>query len=100
MLEEAPVNIGAVDWPDPESADATVRGMQIKLQRLGRDTEPVGHMTDRRVLRLVIRQSLLEHPHRALPELGLKLTGHDSILLKEAEPNPGRFTRHPTLKGG
>ncbi len=33
MSEEAPVNIGAVGWPDPDSAYSAVRRMQIKLHR-------------------------------------------------------------------
>lgn len=48
-------------------------------------------MADCRVLGLMISKRLLEHPEGALPELRRELTGHDSILLKEAEPNPVRF---------
>ena len=33
MFEEAPVNTGAVDWPDPDSAYFAVRRMQVKLHR-------------------------------------------------------------------
>ena len=33
MFEDAPVNAGAVQWPDPDSAFWTVRRMQIKLHR-------------------------------------------------------------------
>jgi len=33
MSEDAPVNSGAVTWPDPYSAGLTVRSMQIKLHR-------------------------------------------------------------------
>jgi RNA-directed DNA polymerase len=33
MSEDAPVNAGAVTWPDPYSAGAAVRSMQIKLHR-------------------------------------------------------------------
>ena len=33
MSEEAPVNTGAVGWPEPDSAFFTVRKMQIKLHR-------------------------------------------------------------------
>jgi RNA-directed DNA polymerase len=33
MSEDAPVNIGAVVWPDADSAHITVRRMQIKLHR-------------------------------------------------------------------
>ena len=33
MSEDAPVNTGAVGWPDPDSAYFTVRRMQIKLHR-------------------------------------------------------------------
>jgi RNA-directed DNA polymerase len=33
MFEDAPVNTGAVAWPDPESAHVTVRRMQTKLHR-------------------------------------------------------------------
>ena len=31
MSEDAPVNTGAVEWPDPDSAYFTVRRMQTKL---------------------------------------------------------------------
>ena len=33
MVEDAPVNTGAVAWPDPDSAASTVRRMQVKLHR-------------------------------------------------------------------
>jgi RNA-directed DNA polymerase len=33
MFEDAPVNTGAVEWPDPDSAHFTVRRMQTKLHR-------------------------------------------------------------------
>jgi len=33
MSEDAPVNTGAVEWPQPDSAYFTVRSMQIKLHR-------------------------------------------------------------------
>ena len=33
MSEDAPVNVGAVNWPDPGSAEFTVRRMQTKLHR-------------------------------------------------------------------
>ena len=33
MSEDAPVNTGAVNWPDPDSAYFTVRRMQTKLHR-------------------------------------------------------------------
>jgi retron-type reverse transcriptase len=33
MFEDAPVNTGAVQWPDPDSAFWAVRRMQIKLHR-------------------------------------------------------------------
>ena len=33
MVEDAPVNTGAVQWPEPDSAFWTVRRMQVKLHR-------------------------------------------------------------------
>jgi RNA-directed DNA polymerase len=33
MFEDAPVNTGAVEWPDPDSAHIAVRRMQTKLHR-------------------------------------------------------------------
>lgn len=33
MSEEAPTNVGAVGWPDPDTAHFTVRRMQTKLHR-------------------------------------------------------------------
>jgi RNA-directed DNA polymerase len=42
MFEDAPVNIGAVQWPDADSAFWTVRMMQIKLHRwASEDSSPV-----------------------------------------------------------
>jgi RNA-directed DNA polymerase len=37
MSEDAPVNTGAVEWPQPDSAYFTVRSMQIKLHRWAGD---------------------------------------------------------------
>jgi RNA-directed DNA polymerase len=37
MFEDAPVNTGAVRWPDEYSADVAVRRMQIKLHSWARD---------------------------------------------------------------
>ncbi|MBT2514678.1 group II intron reverse transcriptase/maturase [Arthrobacter sp. ISL-30] len=37
MFEEAPVNTGAVQWPDADSAFWTVRSMQIKLHRWAKE---------------------------------------------------------------
>jgi RNA-directed DNA polymerase len=37
MFEDAPVNIGAVRWPDEYSAEVAVRRMQIKLHSWARD---------------------------------------------------------------
>jgi transposase InsO family protein len=47
----------------------------------------------------MLRHRLLEHPERTLPELRRKLTGHNSILLKEAELNPGRIITAVVLEG-
>jgi RNA-directed DNA polymerase len=33
MVEDAPVNIGAVQWPDVHAAFWAVRRMQLKLHR-------------------------------------------------------------------
>lgn len=33
MSEETPVNIGVVEWPDPDTAFLAVRSMQIKLHQ-------------------------------------------------------------------
>jgi RNA-directed DNA polymerase len=33
MFEDAPVNTGAAQWPDPDSAHVAVRRMQTKLHR-------------------------------------------------------------------
>ncbi|WP_426938877.1 hypothetical protein ACQCSV_17425 [Pseudarthrobacter sp. S3] len=37
MFEEAPVNTGAVQWPDADSAFWAVRSMQIKLHRWAKE---------------------------------------------------------------
>ena len=37
MVEEAPVNTGALVWPSPEAAADRVRRMQLKLHRWARD---------------------------------------------------------------
>jgi len=37
MSEETPVNAGAVEWPDPDSAYFAVRRMQTKLHQWAGD---------------------------------------------------------------
>ena len=43
MSEDAPVNTGAVEWPDPDLAYFAVRRMQTKLHQWAREgwSQPV-----------------------------------------------------------
>ena len=47
-------------------------------QRLRHDTELGTNMTNRWLLSLILRQRLLEHPERTLPQLRRKLTGYNA----------------------
>jgi RNA-directed DNA polymerase len=40
MSEETPVNIGVVEWPDPDTAFLAVRRMQIKLHQWAGEVKP------------------------------------------------------------
>ena len=60
--------------------------------RLRTHPQPGRDFLDRLELGRVIRQGLLDHTHRTLAELRRILTWHSSILPKEAELKPGRFT--------
>ena len=77
MSEDAPVNAGAVTWPDPYSAGLTVRSMQIKLHRWA------GEDSSRRfgdLFNLVYDPAFLAHAwERVSASKGAKTAGVDKI---------------------
>lgn len=87
MLEEALVNTGAVDWPDPESAHATVRGMQIKLHRWA--TENSGRRFGD-LYNLVCDRSFLVHAwERVSRNTGSRTPGVDGATVAQIESRIG-----------
>jgi RNA-directed DNA polymerase len=77
MSEDAPVNAGAVSWPDPYSAALAVRSMQIKLHRWA------GEDSSRRfgdLFNLVYDPAFLAHAwERVSANKGAKTAGVDKI---------------------
>jgi RNA-directed DNA polymerase len=75
MSEDAPVNIGAVEWPDPDSAYFAVRRMQTKLHRWAGE-EPSRRFGD--LLNLVYDPAFLMHAwERVSTNKGAKTAGID-----------------------
>jgi len=83
MSEDAPVNTGAVEWPDPDSAYFTVRSMQIKLHRWA------GEDSSRRfgdLFNLVCDPAFLVHAwERVSTNRGAKTAGVDKITAATVE---------------
>jgi RNA-directed DNA polymerase len=77
MSEDAPVNAGAVTWPDPYPAALAVRSMQIKLHRWA------GEDSSRRfgdLFNLVYDPAFLAHAwERVSANKGAKTAGVDKI---------------------
>jgi RNA-directed DNA polymerase len=77
MSEAAPVNTGAVIWPDPYSAGLAVRSMQIKLHRWAGE-DPSRRFGD--LFNLVCDPAFLVHAwERVSTNKGAKTAGVDKI---------------------
>ena len=75
MVEDAPVNTGAVAWPDVDSAVLAVRRMQVKLQRWAIEDPDrrFGHLFN-----LVYDPALLVHAwERVAENVGARTSGID-----------------------
>jgi RNA-directed DNA polymerase len=83
MSEDAPVNTGAVEWPDPDSAYLTVRRMQIKLHRWA------GEDSSRRfvdLFNLVYHPAFLVHAwERVATNKGARTAGIDKVTVATVE---------------
>lgn len=87
MSEEAPVNIGAVEWPDPDSAYFTVRRMQIKLHRWATE-DPGRRFGD--LFNLVYHPAFLVHAwERVSTNKGAKTAGIDKVTVAKVETRVG-----------
>jgi RNA-directed DNA polymerase len=102
MPEAAPVNTGAVRWPDPGSADLAVREMQIKLHRWA------GSDASRRfddLFNLVYDPAFLVHAYgRVAGNTGARTAGIDRATVARIETGIGveAFLDHirASLKSG
>jgi RNA-directed DNA polymerase len=75
MFEDAPVNVGAVQWPDADSAFWTVRRMQIKLHRWASE-DPARRFGD--LFNLVYDPAFLVHAwERVSSNAGARTPGVD-----------------------
>src|SRR5215467_929681 len=87
MSEDAPVNVGAVDWPDPSSARFTVRRMQTKLHRWA------GADSSRRfddLFNLVYDPAFLVHAwQRVATNAGARTSGIDKVTVALIEARIG-----------
>jgi RNA-directed DNA polymerase len=83
MSEDAPVNTGAVCWPDPDSAMRIVRRMQTKLHRWA--TEDPGRRFDD-LYNLVYDPAFLVHAwERVSTNKGAKTAGIDKATAAQIE---------------
>ena len=79
MSEDAPVNTGAVSWPDPYSAALAVRSMQIKLHRWAGE-DPSRRFGD--LANLVYDPAFLMHAwERVSANKGARTAGVDKITV-------------------
>jgi RNA-directed DNA polymerase len=87
MSEDAPVNAGAVRWPDADSAYLTVRRMQIKLHRWA------GEDSSRRfgdLFNLVYEPAVLVHAwERVSSNTGARTAGVDRATVASIESRIG-----------
>ena len=75
MVEDAPVNTGAVAWPDSDSAALTVRRMQVKLRRWATE-DPDRRFGD--LFNLVYDPAFLVHAwERVAENIGARTSGID-----------------------
>jgi RNA-directed DNA polymerase len=87
MSEEALVNTGAVAWPDPWSAERTVRSMQIKLHRWAGE-DPSRRFGD--LFNLVYDPAFLRHAwERVSTNKGARTAGIDKITAVTVETRIG-----------
>jgi RNA-directed DNA polymerase len=83
MSEDAPVNTGAVTWPDPYSAGLAVRSMQIKLHRWAGE-DPSRRFGD--LFNLVCDPVFLVHAwERVSANKGARTAGVDKITAATVE---------------
>ena len=87
MSEDAPVNIGAVEWPDPDSAYFAVRSMQTKLHRwAGEDS----HRRFGDLFNLVYHPAFLRHAwERVSNNRGARTPGVDKVTVAMVETRIG-----------
>jgi RNA-directed DNA polymerase len=87
MSEDALVNTGAVEWPDPDSAYLMVRRMQIKLHR------PATEESGRRfgdLFNLVYHPAFLVHAwERVSTNRGARTAGIDKVTAAKVETSVG-----------
>src|SRR5215203_910152 len=87
MFEDAPVNIGAVEWPDPDSAHFTVRRMQTKLHRWATE-DPGRRFGD--LFNLVYDPAFLIHAwERVRSNDGARTAGVDGLTVAQIETRVG-----------
>ena len=81
MFEDAPVNTGAVQWPDADSAFWTVRRMQIKLHRWASE-DPARRFGD--LFNLVYDPAFLVHAwERVSSNAGARTPGVDRATVAQ-----------------
>ena len=87
MSEGAPVNTGAVAWPDPYSAEVAVRRMQTKLHRWAGE-DPSRRFGD--LLNLVYDPAFLVHAwERVSTYKGARTAGIDKVTAAMIETSVG-----------
>ena len=87
MSEDALVNTGAVEWPDPDSAYLMVRRMQIKLHRWA--TEESGRRFGD-LFNLVYHPAFLVHAwERVSTNRGARTAGIDKVTAAKVETSVG-----------
>ncbi|MFI0469150.1 group II intron reverse transcriptase/maturase [Saccharopolyspora sp. 5N102] len=94
MSEDAPVNIGAVEWPDADSAYFAVRRMQIKLHRWAGDD---GSRRFGDLFNLVYDPAFLVHAwERVASNTGARTAGIDRATVAWIETRIGvaEFLNH------
>ena len=88
MSEDAPVNTGAVAWPDPDSADVVVRRMQTKLHRWAIEKiPPAGSVTCS--TSSTIRRSWCTRWERVSTNKGARTAGIDKATATQVETRVG-----------
>lgn len=87
MVEDALVNTGAVQWPDPDSAFWTVRRMQVKLHRWATD-DPGRRFGD--LFNLVYDPAFLVHAfERVASNKGARTPGVDRATVAQVRTGIG-----------